>query len=625
MTESGWIQKRNRISFSCLGCRKRKSKCDRKKPSCSKCTRLDVSCLYDTERQPTPRKPTKGAETISELQKELEYWKTRACQLNVLQNDVPKIVHPIYDTLSEVQLNEEEQNYPINLAINHDKLIIHKQMKYYHRPFSTLALLQRDLFLNVLTGSLYGSTFTDLHIKSKTRQNGIPVSCEHTIEKPVHLFLEKIIDKTIKERRKVTNTTDPTILFASSFVLEDCPEEEYPPVLRLLLSEIEAALPDAQSLMFYLSTFYCNIYPMFPYLNVSQFDNILKLVLVKDGLRYRIVLGSSSLRIKLEMLCILMATMILTYTSLRLQNVSESITPNSYDIFGSNKITENILVCCERCLCLLNSSMFTNENILCCLLYLKIIENLRPEIGDMVIGQELIITLSSISEISLIIGLHKDPTFYLQLRDTSIVDSSIQNYRRKTWLNTVAFTMNMLLPNGSDSRILLDHLLCFEGSRNEPYMELVEKYMSSSDSFDLLQHDLMNKQYQVIISLVEITNKSLHLYKLTTIGKIQELYKRSKTTLNIHFPLTALRNKPNDSDETINFHGIRKELGSVGFSKSHLVNWKTLEVHLMAKTVYLNTCWGVCNFVESQNKENTPQHTKLAFSNILRGRSQRMP
>ncbi|QGN17765.1 putative transcriptional regulatory protein YCR106W [Kluyveromyces marxianus] len=616
MENNGKVHKRNRISFSCISCRKRKSKCDKLKPTCTKCNQLNVPCVYDAEHQPAPRKPTKGAELIHELQKELDYWKTRAQEVGTTKK-LPVLSKNEF--IWNSAFAPEILDLPINICTFHDKLIIHKQMKYYHKPFSTLALLQRDPFLNILTGSLYGSTFTDLHIKSKIRQTGVILQEPESVEKPVHTFLEKIISKTLTERKKITNTTDPTILFASSFILEDCAEEDYPPVLRLLIDEIEQNLPDIEAITFYMSTFYKTIYPMFPYLNVTQFEGILDIILVRNGSRYRINLGSSSLRIKLEMLCIMMAALLLTYTSLTIKIDDSTVIPATYDIFEKNRVTENVLVCCERCLCLLNSSLFTNENVLCCLLYLKVIENLRPEIGDMVISQELIITLSSISEMSLVIGLHKDPGFYVQLKDSRIIDRSIQNYRRKMWLNVVAFTSHMLLTNGSDGRITLDHLICFDKTRNGNYLSIVKEQMTQADTFDFIHHDILYKQYQVTISLSELVSESSHLYKTTTIRRLLELHRRSKTILESNFPLSSLKNNDvnvnttteNDEYYKTKITGLRPELGVISYNSDYVRKWKTFEVHIMARIVYLNICWGVCNFFETQERDTIPRYMKL--------------
>ncbi|KAL6938217.1 hypothetical protein ACO0RG_004761 [Hanseniaspora osmophila] len=74
-------KKRNKLSFNCVNCRKRKSKCDRLKPSCSKCLQLGTSCFYDTDTQVGPKRPNKDA-MIARLSKQVEYWKNKALKEN---------------------------------------------------------------------------------------------------------------------------------------------------------------------------------------------------------------------------------------------------------------------------------------------------------------------------------------------------------------------------------------------------------------------------------------------------------------------------------------------------------------------------------------------------------------
>lgn len=49
--------KRQRVSIACDCCRKKKIKCDGKKPSCTNCVNNTLECVYTKpERKPKPRK-----------------------------------------------------------------------------------------------------------------------------------------------------------------------------------------------------------------------------------------------------------------------------------------------------------------------------------------------------------------------------------------------------------------------------------------------------------------------------------------------------------------------------------------------------------------------------------------
>lgn len=69
--EDGSTNKRRRIAFSCLACRKRKLKCDRVFPSCSRCQKggHPEACTYDSEaiESGLPQPSGDGAHGIREL------------------------------------------------------------------------------------------------------------------------------------------------------------------------------------------------------------------------------------------------------------------------------------------------------------------------------------------------------------------------------------------------------------------------------------------------------------------------------------------------------------------------------------------------------------------------------
>ena len=73
----------------CKACRKSKTKCDREKPSCTRCIKNGIECVYDIEQQTQPRNPSKDA-TIGRLKKEVEYWQSKSMDyLSIIANHGP--------------------------------------------------------------------------------------------------------------------------------------------------------------------------------------------------------------------------------------------------------------------------------------------------------------------------------------------------------------------------------------------------------------------------------------------------------------------------------------------------------------------------------------------------------
>lgn len=69
-------KKRHRLSYVCQACRRSKTKCDKLKPQCSRCYKLNLTCIYDTINQKPP-KNLSVEKRIKSLENDLDYWQKR--------------------------------------------------------------------------------------------------------------------------------------------------------------------------------------------------------------------------------------------------------------------------------------------------------------------------------------------------------------------------------------------------------------------------------------------------------------------------------------------------------------------------------------------------------------------
>lgn len=69
-------KKRNRLSYVCQACRRSKTKCDKSKPQCIRCYKLNITCIYDTINQIPPKNLT-NEKRIKSLENELDYWQKK--------------------------------------------------------------------------------------------------------------------------------------------------------------------------------------------------------------------------------------------------------------------------------------------------------------------------------------------------------------------------------------------------------------------------------------------------------------------------------------------------------------------------------------------------------------------
>lgn len=110
-------QNRNRLSFVCQACRRSKTKCDREKPKCTRCEKMNLDCVYDVAKQPRPRIPNKDA-TIAKLEKDVAYWQSKAMKL---LNQQQEIMSSLRD---KVRSNDGNKNNNNNTSLPGKGLIM---------------------------------------------------------------------------------------------------------------------------------------------------------------------------------------------------------------------------------------------------------------------------------------------------------------------------------------------------------------------------------------------------------------------------------------------------------------------------------------------------------------------
>ncbi|SCU78635.1 LAFA_0A07646g1_1 [Lachancea sp. 'fantastica'] len=121
--------KTHRISHVCDHCRLRKLKCSKDKPSCARCAKLGLQCVYTPFRQ-NNRDPT----TVKSLESELSYVKAQLAACS--------------KALGDTQATVTVQATPRKRHINWTNLVrpvrVHGVWRTYYAPFSDLALFARD-------------------------------------------------------------------------------------------------------------------------------------------------------------------------------------------------------------------------------------------------------------------------------------------------------------------------------------------------------------------------------------------------------------------------------------------------------------------------------------------------
>ncbi|CEP20812.1 FST3 [Cyberlindnera jadinii] len=151
-------RKRNRVPISCTICRRRKVKCDKKRPICTACEKTGVAhlCHYI---DPPWAQPLSNDELHPEALEEMEKLKEKIQELEAQLNDQ----RCAEDDLGGTGANEQETlsdsdgpgNEPLNLAKKFDMLHIKSTTTTHLGATSWLAIMKGDPYLRVLWAHIF--------------------------------------------------------------------------------------------------------------------------------------------------------------------------------------------------------------------------------------------------------------------------------------------------------------------------------------------------------------------------------------------------------------------------------------------------------------------------------------
>lgn len=371
-------QVRNRLSFVCQACRKSKTKCDREKPKCTRCVKMNIECIYDVAKQPRPRIPNKDA-TIAKLEKDVVYWQNKAMKL---LNQQEEILHSLKDThisnnnndsilshnstannnnnnnsnvnapntLPFIQMaknvNNNDGDYlkdiEINLYNDHPTMILSKVLKHDVKPLSENYIIIQDRFMACCIASAFMSQNSNSMIPALTANANISrakESVRNNVAKLKNILMKQCTDPARRTRieeftdRILENTNSSKSLKIGMILsmlyntvghqyLEDycTSSDNYSDLLKLFIQEFERLLPPYEIIQSYKKHFYQYVYPNLPFLQKEIFEESISQTITcnpDDPSKIKLNLGCNHLRDKIENLSILMVILKLSYVSLR--------------------------------------------------------------------------------------------------------------------------------------------------------------------------------------------------------------------------------------------------------------------------------------------------------------------
>lgn len=185
-------KKRNRVPISCTICRRRKVKCDKRRPVCAACERTGVAhlCHYIDPpwAQPLSNEELTNGETADN---EVERLKEKIAQLEQqLQHSHHHDVPLSPQELSGDSSSEENENDSLNLGKKFDMLHIKSTTTVHLGATSWLAIMKGDPYLRVLWAHIFKMRKQveefkfRKHARPKPSQNTIIPSAGTTVSQP---------------------------------------------------------------------------------------------------------------------------------------------------------------------------------------------------------------------------------------------------------------------------------------------------------------------------------------------------------------------------------------------------------------------------------------------------------
>ncbi|GCF00004.1 hypothetical protein ZYGM_003291 [Zygosaccharomyces mellis] len=460
-------------------------------------------------------------------------------------------------------------NVRINLYKSHPSMIMNNVSKREVKPLSENYVITQDMFLTGILASAFldGSKRTMLPALSAN----ISVSRAHPsvaedfyklkevfathCHTPVQLerlneFTERMLNG-ITPKRSLPMSKMGLMLqnFFGTHGLEDfCPPgEKYSDTLNGFIVEIEELLPPYVIIQRYKSHFYQSVFPTVPFLDEKNFEGSLRSVLFPDEVdpnKVVLRLGNAGLREKMGNVCILLLVLKLSYLSLQVMDEgSQALDLRQKENLEKYPISSQAVVLVQKVLVAKKYYSRANETVITCLLYIWAFFVYSPEQSDFLLEHPTDLISGLILTLAMSIGLHRDPSDFPQLHDSTWNGPSIINHRRMLWISTVtAISLETSLKGRNPvSNINLMRLFIDIKDPNalQLYMGRVRKDISSPVSPSFLEiHELAFKRLLLASAILDLDKLTLTYEGTFSLGEIEGARERITQMLDEHFSMT---------------------------------------------------------------------------------------
>ncbi|SSD61013.1 uncharacterized protein SCODWIG_02774 [Saccharomycodes ludwigii] len=569
--------KRSRIPTVCRACRKRKSKCDRLRPQCSRCVESKTDCIY--EQDISFLEPNIIDDPLSVSSSDSNTYSVKNFEKKGLSSSFSSSSPSSKNIFADPTVNL--RNFP------EPTMMILENTKYLDNPLSVVAICQKDAYLRTISGSIFCISHFQYEIRNDAQ------------------FL---------------SLWTPYTLFWNDYKLLDTIEDKPPLFLQNILHDIEHILPDSKITKLLLYHFYQNIYPIHPYLDIPSFDYNFN-VLFKDSVdptRHQIVLGTKNIRKKIVTVALLLLILKIASTSIVVGDAIEHIELKDYiERFKDLSFSRKTVIYAQKLYSLLNVMESSDEDGLAFLLYLNVYETYYPEDENLCLLQKQQLVYSAIHDVTKFLGLHRDPSVYPQLDDLVYSGPNYRNYRRKLWLGSISWRLSRLLTDGYSSATDVEELDVFLNEESQ-FLRNIEEDSVKELAYETPLYIIFIKKfhlYSMLLKLNRVCNKPGEGILLSEICKLME---RCENVLANDFPLCAM-SKVSDQLYPLSF-----EFNDNGFNSNsnqfNLAEIQATEIfnnNLLGRLCLLNISFLLMVYFEELTIKKPHEYGKLHEKFIL--------
>ena len=180
------------------------------------------------------------------------------------------------------------------------------------------------------------------------------------------------------------------------FIEDTCANLQYSEPLLELAHKLEELLPPLPSISIYMKHFYQEIYPLYPFAEISLIEESINNVLWPDpnnNFRVKLNLGQFEIRRKIMELVLLILCLKISETSIKvtlLHPCPGELSEHDYlllKMIRQNPVSTEIFYLSFSCLAYLDVFQCTSENMVCYYLYLWVFFIITPERPDILVDQ----------------------------------------------------------------------------------------------------------------------------------------------------------------------------------------------------------------------------------------------